>query len=73
MKSYLGYSLRLTVSSNSSAVRGAALHGTAKAHGFVALGGGESRDLLAVDGDILDVLLSGSIILVCGRRSVQPL
>lgn len=72
MKSYLGCFLRLTVSTNGSAVRGAALHGAAKAHGFVTLGSGESRDLLSVDGDILDILLSGGIILVCGRRSVQP-
>jgi hypothetical protein len=32
----------------------------------VALGGGEGRDLLAVDGDVLDILLGGLVILVCG-------
>jgi hypothetical protein len=53
------------VSSDRTAVLGAALDGTAPAHGVVALGCAQGRDLLAVDGDVLDVLLGGVVVLVC--------
>lgn len=59
------------MSTNGSAVLGTALNGAAKAHSLVALGGGEGRDLLAVDGDVLDILLGRLVVLVCGMWSVS--
>lgn len=53
------------MSSDGTAVLGAALDGTAPTHGVVALGCAQGRDLLAVDGDVLDVFLGGIVVLVC--------
>ena len=55
----------LTVSSDRTTVLGTALDGTTPAHGMMALGCAQSRDLLAVDRDVLDVLLGGVVVLVC--------
>lgn len=59
---------KLTVSSDGAAVFGGALDGAAPAHGVVALGCGQGRDLTAVDGDELGVLLGRVVELVCGPR-----